>query len=50
MDTLVVALRQIESADSPISHIHPVILKDRTLSAVDEIEPDEQRVHVGLTV
>lgn len=31
VDTLVVALRQIERAESPIKHIHPVVLKDASL-------------------
>ena len=28
VDTLVVALRQIDQAQSPINHFHPVVLKD----------------------
>lgn len=31
MDTLTVALRQIEKANSPIKHIHPVVLKEAPL-------------------
>ena len=31
VDTLVVALRQIEKASSPIKHIHPVVLKEAPL-------------------
>ncbi|MCJ7745819.1 MAG: hypothetical protein MUP40_05975 [Actinobacteria bacterium] len=32
VDTLLVALRQIEKDDSPMRHIHPVIVRDRALS------------------
>jgi hypothetical protein len=28
VDTLVVALRQIEKADSPMKHIHPIVLHE----------------------
>jgi hypothetical protein len=31
VDTLVVALRQIEKANSPVKHIHPVVLKEAPL-------------------
>jgi len=35
VDTLVVALREVEKAEAPTDHIHPVILKDWALSAVE---------------
>ncbi len=28
VDTLMVALRQVESSESPIRHIHPVVLRE----------------------
>ena len=28
VDTLVVALRQVEKAENPMAHIHPVIVRD----------------------
>lgn len=33
VDTLVVALRQIEKSESPIRHIHPVAVREADLSA-----------------
>ena len=41
VDTLVVALRGMEKAEAPIGRIHPVMLKDKALSAVEELGPDE---------
>jgi hypothetical protein len=35
VDTLVVALRTIEKASSPIKHIHPVVLKESSLFDVE---------------
>jgi hypothetical protein len=35
VDTLTVALRQIEKANSPIKHIHPVVLKESSLFDVE---------------
>ena len=35
VDTLVVALRQIEKAESPMAHIHPVIVQESQLGAVE---------------
>ncbi len=41
MDTLTVALRQIEKAESPIRHIHPLAVREGDLS-------DEGRCDFGL--
>ena len=38
VDTLVVALRQMDQAESPIKHIHPVIVRESALTAVDADE------------
>jgi hypothetical protein len=38
VDTLVVALRQIEKAESPMAHIHPVLLRESQLATVDADE------------
>ncbi len=38
VDTLVVALRQIEKAENPMAHIHPVIVRENALTAVDADE------------
>ena len=35
VDTLVVALREIEKAEVPIGHIHPVIVRENQLAAVE---------------
>jgi hypothetical protein len=35
VDTLVVALRAMEKADSPMAHIHPVLLRESQLAAVE---------------
>lgn len=35
VDTLVVALRQIDIAQSPIRHIHPVLVKEEQLFDTD---------------
>ena len=31
VDTLVVALRQIEKAESPMRHVHPIVLRETPL-------------------
>ncbi len=36
VDTLVVALREMEKAEAPICHIHPVIVKDNLSSQVED--------------
>lgn len=38
VDTLVVALRQIEKAESPMAHIHPVLLRESQLAAIESDE------------
>ena len=38
VDTLVVALRIIEKAESPIRHIHPVAVRETDLSAEGKID------------
>jgi hypothetical protein len=38
VDTLVVALREMEKAESPIANIHPVIVRENQLAAVDADE------------
>jgi len=38
VDTLLVALRQIEKAESPMGHIHPVLLRESQLATVDADE------------
>ena len=35
VDTLVVALREMEKSEAPIGHIHPVIVRDNQLAAVE---------------
>ena len=35
VDTLVVALREMEKAEAPIGHIHPVIVRENQLAAVE---------------
>jgi hypothetical protein len=35
VDTLVVALRAIEKANSPIKHIHPVLLSEGNLTSLE---------------
>ena len=34
VDTLVVALRQMDQAESPVKHIHPVIVRESQIAAV----------------
>jgi hypothetical protein len=41
VDTLAVALRQIEKAEDPVLHIHPVVLRDDT-SRDPGLKPGEQ--------
>jgi len=36
VDTLVVALREMEKSESPLAHIHPVIVKDNSSSQVED--------------
>ena len=38
VDTLVVALREMEKKESPMAHIHPVLLRESQLSAVESDE------------
>ena len=35
VDTLVVALRAIDKRESPMAHIHPVIVREAGLAAVE---------------
>ena len=35
VDTMVVALREMEKRESPMAHIHPVIIKENGFSAVE---------------
>ena len=39
VDTLVVALREMEKKESPMAHIHPIIVRENGLAAV---EADDQ--------
>jgi hypothetical protein len=38
VDTLVVALREMEKDESPAAHIHPIIVRENGLAAVDAEE------------
>ena len=36
VDTLVVALREMEKAENPTAHVHPIIVRENQLAAVEE--------------
>jgi len=38
VDTLVVALREMEKPESTTAHIHPIIVRDNQLAAVEADE------------
>ncbi|MCG2796834.1 MAG: hypothetical protein L6427_13425 [Actinomycetia bacterium] len=35
VDTLMVALREMEKAESPIAHVHPIIIREAQLQAIE---------------
>lgn len=35
VDTLVVALREIDKRESPMTHVHPIIIRENGLAAVE---------------
>jgi len=55
VDTLVVALRQIEKSESPIRHIHPVAIREGDLSTEGQrdfglgfpVREDEEEANVS---